>query len=133
MFSCRPASSCMSLIGAHPKQCHKPGSVHTVLTGARTIPKWLLPCGEKKITTQNCQALTPVVDWRQTSGLTACPAHQKKLLRRQNRESALQFSATASLENIWSDSTQAQNGPTLARERHGDQTLPTTGKESHCR
>ena len=47
------------------------------------------------------------MDWEQTSGLTPGITHQLKL-NTQHRESALQFNATAFLENACSDSNTKQ-------------------------
>lgn len=45
------------------------------------------------------------------SECSPCPSRS---LRRKQRESALEFSVTVALANIWSDATQAQGGPRLA-------------------
>lgn len=59
--------------------------------------------GDGKITIHTSLPVTPAVGWGQTTGLTAGPAHQEKLLREQQKESALQFGVTETLVNAWSD------------------------------
>ena len=77
--------------------------------------------------------VAPEVGWRQRDGLIEGPTHKWKFLRGQNRENTLQFCVTASLAITWFDSTQVQVALDWPSNTTGTKTLPTTGKESHCR
>ena len=59
--------------------------------------------------------------------MTAGAAHQQKLLRGQQRESVLWFSATIPLANTWSDSPQVQDSLTGPLTIQGP-NLPTPKK-----
>ena len=99
--------------------------------GTSTTPKRLSTQGEEKITTHISEIVAQGVGWRQTSGLTAGPIHQRKL-RGQHRESALQFGATISHKClIWLNSSPRwlQMGPLTPQ---GPLSLSTGQHCGHC-
>lgn len=53
----------------------------------------------EKITIQTSQTVAQAAGWEQTSGLTAGPMNQQKLLRVQHRKRTLQFCDIASIAN----------------------------------
>lgn len=115
-FSYRTAFSNTPLLRAHPKWYHKAGGVQmgAPQTGASNTSKGLLLWEEKKRTIHINSTAAPAVGWELRSALTASPTHKQVLLKGQHRESTLQLGATASLSNVWFDSTQVQGSPTLA-------------------
>ena len=93
-------------LGQSPSKVVPQAWQHAALTGAGTIPNRLLPPRRGKDNHTHQSHHRPlIVGWGQTAGLTIGPTHQQKHLREQG-EGALQFSATVSLENAWSDSVQ---------------------------
>lgn len=126
-FSCGPAFCNTSLARGLSKQCCKPGSLQTAPVGQHYSRMTHVPGrGDDNHTyPSHC---SPTIGWAHTSGLTTHLTHLLKLLRGQRRESALQFSATASLANALSDSTEAQGGLRLTYYRK--HTLLITSKGS---
>ena len=114
-YHCCPAPSCYGrsalsntlLARTHAKKCHKPVSMQATQQQYKQHYSQVTPASgrEREITTHTSQTVSLAEGWRQTAGLTAGPAHQRKLLRGQHRESTLPFGATASLANAWSDSS----------------------------
>lgn len=63
------------------------------------------------MTTHPSQTVAPAVGWSQIVALTVGTTHQQKLLRAQQKESAQQSGATASLANAWCECDSSPGWP----------------------